>query len=182
MIRRGVIVVLAVVAFVVPAAASAHELKTDNTIGVVLHVNPNDDPIAGESSNFFFDIKDKSNQFDLANCDCYVIVAQQNKELSKQPLLTSSSAVSYTFPSKGIYTVSLQGKPYDAASFTPFAVNYTIRVDKVATVSGVSGNTFSWSPLHIFHLGLILLVAIYVVYRIESARRFESKNKERNAE
>lgn len=44
--------------FALPQTASAHVLQTDGSIGAVLHVDPDDNPIIGEKATFFFDLKD----------------------------------------------------------------------------------------------------------------------------
>ena len=58
----------------------AHILKTDGSIGAVLHIDPDDDPIARQSSYFFFEFKDKQNIFKLENCDCKITIFEQGKQ------------------------------------------------------------------------------------------------------
>lgn len=47
---------------ILPASVSAHVLITDknNQIGSVLHITPDDDPIAGQPSALYFDIESKN--------------------------------------------------------------------------------------------------------------------------
>jgi hypothetical protein len=45
--------------------ASAHVLLSNNTVGGVLHIDPEDDPIAGQPAKFYIELKDKQNQFTL---------------------------------------------------------------------------------------------------------------------
>lgn len=52
---------------ILPTIASAHVLKTDGSIGAVVHIDPDDDPIIGKSANFFLEFKDTKNKFQLAN-------------------------------------------------------------------------------------------------------------------
>src|SRR5947207_173429 len=86
-------------------SVSAHILQTDKNIGAVLHIDPEDDPIAGEQSGFFFEFKDIQNKFEPKNCTCTISIIRENKEIYSQPLFQdnvnpslSNSSLFYTFP------------------------------------------------------------------------------------
>jgi hypothetical protein len=117
--------------------AFAHVLETDGPIGAVFHVSPDDDPIAGEPADFFFEFKDRENRFTPSQCDCTVAISQHNEEIfvssltahSTDPNLESAS-FSFTFPQKDIYTITITGKPMDGKAFTPFTLKYDLRVER----------------------------------------------------
>lgn len=93
----------------------AHTLKIDGNIGVNLHVDPDDAPVAGQESKFFVDIQDKSGRFNPnnpANCDCRLTIFQKDTPLKELPVTSGGSytQIRYTFPSSGIYTVVIEGK------------------------------------------------------------------------
>lgn len=113
--------------------ASAHVLKTDNTIGAILHVNPEDDPIAGEPTQFFFALKDTTNKFSTDNCNCTVRITQNGKTLEDgqgtiDPDYDQALLFTYTFTKKGMYQIAVIGKPEHEPTFQPFQLTYDIRV------------------------------------------------------
>jgi hypothetical protein len=140
-------------AFTIPNAL-AHELETDGSIGAVMHVNPNDDPIAGQQSGFFFEFKDTKNKFDPKQCECTFSVVQDGHELYTQPLFQtnatanlSNPSVMYTFPEKGVYVIKLSGNPKTDKYFDPFSLEYDIRVDQTTQNTQTTENT-NWLAQH----------------------------------
>lgn len=101
---------------------SAHVLKTDSDIGAVLHIYPDDDPIVNESSNLFFEVKDKSGTFSWSTCVCKMHILLDGKEEYVGPVGQSGS--SYIFPKKGIYQVQLSGESPE------FLLSYDVRVSR----------------------------------------------------
>lgn len=122
------------------STAKAHELKTDGSISVLLHINPDDDPIAGQLSELLFLTQDKEKRFNTENCDCYASVSYNNETMFTSPLFKANSsyrgifapAIPYTFPQKGIYTVRLTGEPKNISGFQSFSISYDVRIEKDA--------------------------------------------------
>ncbi len=48
--------------FLLPSPAAAHILASDQVIGAVLHIDPNDNPIVNKVSGFFLEFKDKNRE------------------------------------------------------------------------------------------------------------------------
>ena len=126
-------------AFSYPQNALAHVLKTDGSVGAVIHVSPEDDPIAGESTDFYFEFKDKTGKFTPENCDCNGSILQGGKEVYSAPLFQNSTnpslenaSFSYTFPEKNIYKVRVSGKPITTGVFESFTLEWDIRVARVS--------------------------------------------------
>src|SRR6266498_1495823 len=99
--------------FTFATTASAHVLKSDGSIGAVMHLDPEDDPVVGQQSHLHFEFKDRQKKFKPENCDCTFSVWQGEKEIFSQPLLQDTSdaslnnvSVVYTFPERDIYQVS----------------------------------------------------------------------------
>lgn len=144
---------------------SAHFLATDNNIGAVLHVDPNDEPVAGEQASFFFAFKDKENKFIPQNCDCTFEVDENGKSIFAQPLFQnnnnpslSNASVFYTFPQKDVYTVKVVGKPVTPNSFQPFTLLWNFRVDQQANQQGSSTNNLSLTKLFLLGIGIVVVV------------------------
>lgn len=137
--KKLLFVIVLFVVFIVlilPSKSFAHVLETSGSVGAVIHVSPDDDPIAGRITDFFFDFKDKENKFKPNNCDCwYTITNSSGEEIdrqalfadSKQPSLTNAS-FSFTFPKKDVYTIKIIGKPLTPKAFEMFELTYNIRV------------------------------------------------------
>src|SRR4051812_40026179 len=94
---------------------SAHTLESGDAFGAVMHIDPNDEPVAESPSTIIFDIKSKDDDFVLSKCICNVHILQNNKELTTLPLQIldpkspNTGTVSYTFPTTGDYSLKLEG-------------------------------------------------------------------------
>ena len=135
------ILIILLLGMVIPLNATpvqAHVLKTDGNIGVVFHVDPDDDPIPGQTANLYFLIDDKTKKFDLAKCQCTVSLIEQGKPISSQPLTANNetkpsiwgASMSYIFPSRDVYQIILKGTPIEPNTFQAFNLSWEFRVDK----------------------------------------------------
>jgi hypothetical protein len=113
-------------------SANAHVLKSDGSIGAVMHIDPADDPIAGEISTFFFEWKDTKRRFRPENCDCTFLVFEDGKQIYSQTLESQDNTLSgtFTFPRKNIYKIQIAGTPTASNAFDAFTLTYDIRVEK----------------------------------------------------
>ncbi len=167
---------------VFPSKISAHVLKYDGSIGAVLHVNPDDDPIAGESTNFFFEFKDKDNKFVPDGCDCKAIITENGKQIysadlfagKEDPSLTDIS-FSFVFPATDIYKLTITGTPKTPDAFQKFSLSYDIRVARtngsVAHVSADGG----WWHNHIWHVVTSLGIGVVTLFVYISSNKKKSK-------
>src|SRR5690349_14295700 len=115
--KKGIII-FALSLFILVPNASAHVLKTDGSIGAVVHIDPDDDPIAVEVSTLFFEIKDTQNKFSPQNCNCRVDILEGGKVIYSDALFQQNSSnniaspvFQYTFPQKDVYQVKVVGTP-----------------------------------------------------------------------
>lgn len=151
-----------------PSAALAHVVKSDGTIGAILHVDPGDDPVAGEPSTLFLEFKDTAGKLNLSNCDCRIVIKAGDKEILNQSFEGAensllSGVIPVTFPEKNIYTMIVTGTANLANEFSPFKLEYDIRVATDKTQTAVATKNENWWKAHIIHLagaGLILLFFI----------------------
>jgi hypothetical protein len=117
-----------------PLAASAHIVKDDGTIEGLLHISPNDDPVAAQASTLGFSITDASGRFAATACDCRIAVKVDGKQklgrtvAPSEVLSDGAVLVNYTFPYQGVYTIVLEGKPKQADGFSAFKLTYDVRV------------------------------------------------------
>lgn len=99
---------LVVAAVCFSAQASAHVLIKDSVSGAgsILHVNPDDDPIAGEPASLFFDIR--GNAIDSDSVSKLTITDAQGKVVAvKTETRGSGISATYVFPTQGQYSLQL---------------------------------------------------------------------------
>ncbi len=153
---------------------SAHELQTNNKFGVILHIDPDDDPVAGQTAVLTFKFEDKKNKFTSSGCLCSVRILENNThEVYAQKL--KSESFSYVFPESGNYTVQASGKPINEENFIPFTVNFDIYVNKniknpeIATKA--VNKTSSIPPVII--MIPVLLLTIFLLKRLNYKKNTE---------
>lgn len=116
---------------------SAHFFASDGAIRAIIHIDPQDDPVAGEASTIHIDIVDQENKFTYDDCDCNFTISENNKEIFSRVLERDDMAhmpiISYVFLERNIYQMKLTGLPKTANSFQAFNLNYDIRVEKGIT-------------------------------------------------
>jgi hypothetical protein len=151
----------------------AHELESENTIGAVLHVDPEDDPIIGQESTFFFEVKDTTGRFKGELCDCTATISRQGKVVHTVKLFAEGSSdlttpvFSYVFPEKDTYTVSLFGKPKEEGAFDAFTLSYDLRVERVppAMPKVEEPTTTEYMPYIALGVGAIVFLLIFLARR-----------------
>lgn len=167
-----------------PYPVSAHVLKTDKDIGAVFHVTPDDDPIAGQESEFFFEIKDKTNKFSPDKCNCQVAIQQNGQTIFNQSIFhsqhssdPSASGFTYTFPEKAIYTLIVTGNPSDGISFQPFTLTYDLRVDRQTQTTNNPATQPENPPLPLAYILLpIVLVSFLTIALLGKKKNGLPKN------
>ncbi len=167
MMKKYSIVIASLFLFllITPGKVNAHVLQKDGSIGAVLHIDPEDDPIVGQPANFFFEFKDTQNKFKPANCNCIVSIIEDGKEIYSQPLFQdnsdpslSNASFSFTFPQKNIYQVKVVGAPEKPGQFQPFKLFYDLRISREERSSNDSTQANNnWLNDHTVHLALGLL-------------------------
>ncbi|MFH7026519.1 MAG: hypothetical protein ACHBN1_14195 [Heteroscytonema crispum UTEX LB 1556] len=121
--------------------AFAHSVKTSADVGATLHVEPNDNPRAGEPSKTWFALTRKGGKaIPLKECNCQLAVYAKPYAQGEPPLLEPAlqpiTAERYqgipgteiTFPKPGAYQLQLSGKPKTEGSFQPFKLKFEVIV------------------------------------------------------
>jgi hypothetical protein len=158
---------------IVTPLAQAHVLVVDKNIGAVMHVDPDDAPVAREQSSFFFEFKDTQNKFDPKNCNCTFSIIENGKMIYTQPLFQNSdkpslsnASVFYTFPQEDVYQINVTGKPNTPREFQPFTLVYNIRVDQIAAAPSVSSGDTNFFTAHLLHFvgaGIVILIFVCII-------------------
>ena len=185
---QGIIVLFCLVFLLLtPELASAHILKASGSVGAVLHIAPDDDPVAGQQSDFFLQFKDKKNAFVPENCDCIVSIKQEGREVFSQPLFQNNDVptldnarFTFTFPQKAVYNLTIEGKPKEIGAFQPFTLSYDIRVAREVGAAQATTNAngfIDWTSRHMPHLIGSFFIAVFVIVAIIRERVATKNNK-----
>lgn len=159
--------------------ALAHVLEADQTVGAVIHLTPDDSPVAGERSDLFFEFKDKEGRFKPADCTCTVSVTRDEREIYSQPLFANNTepglenpSFSYTFPEPGSYEVKISGKPLTEDAFNPFELEYTVTVEKPAEAKvAAPPKKDNWFLAHLVHLTGGILLGGFLIFALIAQHR-----------
>ncbi|WP_199349400.1 hypothetical protein [Nostoc flagelliforme] len=121
--------------------ASAHKVEISGDVGGTLHIEPNDNPRAGEPSQAWFALTRRGGRvIPLSQCNCQLAVYAQPYAAGEPPLLEPElepvAAERYqgipgaevVFPKPGIYELQLNGKPVSGARFKPFQFKFEVTV------------------------------------------------------
>lgn len=89
--------------------AEAHVLLKDTVAGkgAILHVTPDDDPVAGEQTSFLFDIQDASPGKERSVAKLTIVDDQHNETSIPARVQGNTVAAAYIFPRQGLYTLNL---------------------------------------------------------------------------
>lgn len=119
----------------------AHKVQISADVGATLHIEPNDNPRAGEPTQAWFALTRKGGQtIPLAQCNCQLTVYAEPHTPGEPALLEPSlqpvaaerfqgiPGAEINFPKPGLYQLQLNGKPAQGASFKPFELKFEVTV------------------------------------------------------
>ena len=131
MLRRTFIAALIAAAslMLLVAPASAHQIASNNGVSVQVHVNPNDEPIAGTATTIWVvrvkNVKGKGT-FSWATCRCQLKVFDSSGTVIQNgPAKAAQTAV--TFPEPKAYGITFSGRIKRNGIWKTFKVSYAIR-------------------------------------------------------
>ncbi len=155
---------------------SAHFVLNNNNVGVLIHIDPDDAPIAGQIAHIHLNFQDKTGELNSSNCNCSLTITSDGKKLATVPIsnLTGSEMnfmTEYVFPQKGIYSLTIQGT-IDTKKQVSFKMNYDLRVDREDTpTTSTMTQTNTLSPLTLTALALIALFVFGVLFYSRSRKK-----------
>jgi hypothetical protein len=170
-----------------PLSLSAHEIKTSGTLNVLLHMEPLDNPAAGEDAQLLFSVEDTAAKFKFSDCTCRVIVkSSDDKELFNRLVTPEDDApdwgvnvarIPFVFPQIGIYRVFLQGTS-TKNTFAAFNLEYDKRIERQSENESLSkvqkDEDSGWLSDYYLIGGLIIVFGI-IIYEVSN--RLRKKNK-----
>ncbi len=150
------------------AGTSAHELlrDTNGRNGAILHIAPNDDPVAGEISGLDYRLQLKP----AVPGGVHLKITKMLGTTETIPVILKNGIVTaeYAFPSRGIYTIELS---IAQAAQQPNIFSYDVRVNRGLTGHSQSVSTPIWATLGVIGSvwGMSALTAIAYKYRKRTA-------------
>jgi hypothetical protein len=159
----------------------AHKVQVSADVGATLHLEPNDNPRAGEPTRTWFALTRKGGQvIPLAQCECKLAVYAEPHTPGEPALIEPSlepvtaerfqgiPGTEITFPKPGLYELQLNGKPAQGANFKPFELKFqvTVAAGKRTTQntqdvnSDVAQENTSNLPLWAIAIPILVLIAI----------------------
>lgn len=141
------LLLLLFITFTFLPVASAHTIKIADDVGGTIHIEPNDNPRAGEPAQTWFALTRKGGKvLPLKECNCQLAIYAEphppGEPALLEPLLKPVQAERYqgipgaeiTFPKPGIYELQLSGKPSTEENFRPFELKFQVTVTTGKTV------------------------------------------------
>lgn len=142
--------------------SEAHVLMMDdtNTIGGVLHINPDDDPVAGESAHLFLDP-----QIDKRTVDSMQLTVRD----TNGDEVAVDRSFNYVFPTQGVYELVFAVN----SAGSNYIFTHTQLVTRGVTTGALDSPSHAWAEITLLMsgIGITLLVVIGFNFRKEIARQ-----------
>ena len=164
-----------------PGIAKAHDLEVNHGYTAVLHLDPDDDPLAGQPSVLNFFMGKAGASFNQNDYKVSIDISSAGKRLQHSNVAprvfgdASDGVVNYTFPRIAVYKVDLYGV-LKADNSPQFHMSYTVRV--ADAVKGYSPPASVTDPAVLGLIGSSAAVLIFVGFvTIRSARRYVDRRR-----
>lgn len=110
--------------------SQAHTVNNTQTIGALIHIDPNDEPKTNEVATITFTVKDTTDRFDGKDCICVLTITTGTKEIYKKTISGTKLELSakFTFTEPGSYTLLITGTPKTGATFDNFSFSFDTEV------------------------------------------------------
>jgi len=135
----------------------AHVLVTDETKtkGAILHIIPDDDPVAGEEATLYFDTQEQ-----LSDAKVELTIENAFGDATKVETSKDGSLVTakYTFPVQGVYSVAFTLVSDDAR----YVFNQSQRVSRGLSTSTLTQPSYAWAEVLLLASGICFAVLIII--------------------
>ncbi|MGB8215698.1 MAG: ferric reductase-like transmembrane domain-containing protein [Candidatus Methanoperedens sp.] len=154
----------------------AHTLRVDGSIGVLMHADPNDAPVAGQVTSFFVNIQDNSGKFNISACNCTLAIEKDSREIAAFPITSNGfhQQIEYSFPASGIYKAIVVGKPATVGEFQSFKTTFEYYVSGNLK----TGNEPDANPLQDYFPLIVLIAGLAILAMLVPNRKPSEQEKE----
>jgi hypothetical protein len=158
--------------------AQAHSLKTNNGFSAVMHIDPDDDPLANQPTVLNFLIGNEKLHYTQTDYRNSVTISANGTVLKKLSVDQSvfgnagDGIAKYTFPSVNVYTVDLRGVLISDPSVN-FHMSFIVRVTgTLGTVAVTNGRS---SEVILIGAGSLVVLSIVGFTVIRNGGRYAAK-------
>ena len=138
-------------------ATFAHVLVTDDTKtkGAILHIIPDDDPVAGEEATLYFDTQEQ-----LSDARVELMIENTSGDATKVETSKDGSLVTakYTFAVQGAYSVTFTVISDDAR----YVFTQSQRVSRGVSTSTLARPSYAWAEVLLLASGICFAVLIII--------------------
>ena len=171
----------------------AHTVKISADVGATIHIEPNDNPRAGEVTQAWFALTRKGGKvIPLKDCNCQLAIYAEPHAVGEPALLEPPlkpieveryqgiPGAEVTFPKPGAYQLQLSGKPVNEGSFKPFELKFVVTVatgkniDTLQSRPSVNENqqgTTIGLAQPLIWLGILLLSGGILVFLVQTMKK-----------
>ncbi|MBS9392336.1 MAG: hypothetical protein HEQ29_04030 [Dolichospermum sp. LBC05a] len=171
----------------------AHTVKISADVGATIHIEPNDNPRAGEVTQAWFALTQKGGKvIPLKDCNCQLAIYAEPHAVGEPALLEPPlkpieveryqgiPGAEVTFPKPGAYQLQLSGKPVTEGSFKPFELKFVVTVatgkniDTLQSRPSVNENqqgTTIGLAQPLIWLGILLLSGGILVFLVQTMKK-----------
>ena len=171
----------------------AHTVKISADVGATIHIEPNDNPRAGEVTQAWFALTRKGGKvIPLKDCNCQLAIYAEPHAVGEPALLEPPlkpieveryqgiPGAEVTFPKPGAYQLQLSGKPVTEGSFKPFELKFVVTVatgkniDTLQSRPSVNENqqgTTIGLAQPLIWLGILLLSGGILVFLVQTMKK-----------
>jgi hypothetical protein len=166
--------VVLLIAAVHSQPVAAHVEAGNNGVSAVMHILPEDNPIAQQQTYIQFIFGNSPSAFTTKNCTCVLTVSKAGKQVAQVPVKpiedsASTSNTIVTFPGPGPYTLDLSGQDGEQT----FAIRYIVRVSP----AGESPASAAGTDILLFGFAALSALGITAYYNISSGHRYTNSSK-----
>lgn len=171
MVRSHIVLFMVAVATLLlgsSAPVSAHVQNADNGVSAVMHILPDDSPVAAKLTQIQFTFGGSTEDFSTAACACTLEVRRGSGETTTSQLTpvtgTGTTAnTSVTFPREGVYDLTVK-----SLTGRPFAITFVVRVDPAGGARNVAGGI----DVVFISVASLAIIAVLAYYTIAGGERY----------
>lgn len=158
--------------FIPKSYAHVHERSGD--ISALIHITPDDKPVANEDAVIHLGIQDNNENIYVPNCSCTVSIKKDGEEVLKYKIVENfgddatlyNAYVPLKFPSAGAYDIVLSGTVHKDDEHKEFSLNFATYVEEGQTSVEEVQKTQDSFPITLAAciLAVILIILLYIVF------------------
>ncbi len=117
------------IALTTASTALAHQTAVNNGVSVTMHVNPNDEPVAGTATDILVTrVKTRTGKFAWTTCRCTLVIGDSAGNILFKAVVKPRTE--FTFPEAAAYSLVFSGRIKRLGKWKPFKVSFALRASE----------------------------------------------------